>query len=310
MKKKTRKRLFRLIIFTCLLWFAGLFNPIANLHFYIDQSNPLNYDLNSDLIELCDNESVNVKELSIKRTSAGIGAKTLIAINPPRVRVITFKQNQNNFEIAFSEGGLTSRKNVGGDVAFSVNSNFYDTEQKTLGEVIVNGEQHGYETGSSGYFKVIDGKAYVGPRSLFEGNSGNIEFACQAHPSVMKDGIIWPYILNETMNKTSWGRKTYRNLGGMDKEGNIVFVLSGDGALLSVKEISEIALDLDVQTATLFDAGSSLQYTLKTKGCRLNFAAYNNQMSFGPKYDYWFKEKTGYRFYNTAPVFINYSYID
>jgi uncharacterized protein YigE (DUF2233 family) len=306
LKKKRRKRLFRLIIFAFMLWFAGLFNPIANLHFYIDQSNPLDYELSSDLVELCDNESVNVKELSIKRTSAGTGAKTLTAINPPRVRVITFKQNQNNFEITFSEGGLTSRKNVGGDVAFSVNSNFYDTEQKTLGEVIVNGERHGYETGSSGYFKVIEGKAYVGPRSLFEDKSGNIEFACQAHPSVMKDGIIWPYILNETLNKASWGRKTYRNLGGMDKEGNIVFVLSGDGALLSVKEISEIALDLGVQTATLFDAGSSLQYTLKTKGCRLNFAAYNNQLNLGAKFDHWFKENWGYLFFNTAPVFINY----
>lgn len=310
MKPKSKKRIFKFSILVILLWLAGLFNPISNLHFLVSQTGQLKFKAENDVNEKYNDELVNIKKVSFERTNNGGFGKLLNVINHPRLWIITFKENDHNFTISYSEQGLTSRTANNGNSIFSVNSNFYDTDQKSLGEIIINGKKLGYTTNSSGYFKVIDGKALVGPRSLFENINGTVEYSCQAHPSVMKDGVIWPYILNESLNNKTWGRKTYRNLSGIDRKGNVVFLLSADGALLSVKEMSELALQLGIETATLFDAGSSLQYSIKAKGFKYHFSAYNNQLNLGFKVDNWFKEKLGYRFYNSAPVFINYISVD
>jgi len=288
------------------LWFASLFNPIANLHFFADHSGTMQMELSGLVKEKYEDAYLKVDRVKLRRDGESFPKKVLDLFNPPRLYLITFKKNHNNFAISYQPDGQSSRDNIGDKALFSVNSSFYDPQMNSLGEIVVDGQNFGVASGSSGYFKVIDGKAHAGPRSLFEGINGPVEFSCQAHPSVMKNGLIWPYVVNETLNKKTWSRKTLRNMSGIDKNGNIVFLLSGDGGLLSVKEISLLAKELGVETATLFDAGSALQYSINARGYKMNFSAFNNQLNLGERADRYFKKLTGYRFYNTSPVFINY----
>lgn len=296
------------ILFTVLLciWFLGLFHPIANMHFFVEQGGTLQIGSEMKVKELYADEEVTVKKIYLQRTGESKTKRVLDFINPPRVHLFTFKKSDQRFSISYHDAQSTARRELTKEQNFSINSSFYDKEMNTLGEVVVQGQNYGQPSNSSGFFKVIDGKAYAGPRSLFEDLSGNPEYSCQAHPSVMKEGVIWPYIIEESMNQAHWKRRTLRNLSGMDADGNIVFLVSGDGGLLSVKEISELALSLGVRTATLFDAGSALQYSFKKNGYMMHFSAYNNRIQLNEPVHNWFKQKTGYRFFNSSPVFINY----
>jgi hypothetical protein len=70
---------------------------------------------------------------------------------------------------------------------------------------------------------------------------------------------MFNYIENESL-QALWNQKTYRNLMGEMTNGDFVVVVSGNGGLVDVKEITQIAQLLGVNHATLFDAGSALQY--------------------------------------------------
>jgi len=303
--KKVR-RLLTIFVALFILWFIGLFHPIANMHFLVEQGGALQLGENLKVKELYEDDEVSIRKVYLQRNRESKLKRTLDFINPPRVHLFTFKNSDGNFSIGYHETRSTARKELSKALNFSINSSFYDKEMNTLGEVVVKGQNFGQHSNSSGFFKVIEGKAYAGPRSLFEGLQGTVEYSCQAHPSVMKEGIIWPYILEESMNQRHWKRRTLRNLSGMDANGNIMFLVSGDGGLLSVKEMSELALRLGIRTATLFDAGSALQYSFKKNGYMIHFSAYNNRIQLNEVVHTWFKEKTGYRFFNSSPVFINY----
>lgn len=303
------KRILKYIFIAVLLgglWFISLFNPIANMHFLLPQGGNLQLAEVPETKELYKDADVSVQKVYLERSGESTSKALLDLFNPPRAYLFTFTNREETFSINYLKNGGTARKELKSGSTFSINSSFYDKEMNSLGEVVVDGTNYGQHSNSSGFFKVIEGKAYVGPRSLFEQLPGTVRYSCQAHPSVMRDGIIWPYILEESLNQTPWKRRTLRNLGGMDADGNIVFLVSGDGGLLSVKEMSELALKLGIETATLFDAGSALQYSFQKDGYRLHFSAYNNRLQMGERVNQFFKQKTGYQFFNSSPVFIKY----
>jgi hypothetical protein len=93
----------------------------------------------------------------------------------------------------------------------------------------------------------------------------------------MKDGIIFNYILAEIPpSKPSSKMKTYRNLIGNKANGNLVCIVSNEGGLISVKEISQIAKIYGVEQATLFDGGSALQYSFDDGDWSCTFSAIAN----------------------------------
>ena len=69
------------------------------------------------------------------------------------------------------------------------------------------------------------------------------------------------------------------------KNGKLVCILSNKGGLLSVKEISIIALKYGIVNAALFDGGAALQYQYTSEDFDLSFSALNNNFSFGEKID-------------------------
>lgn len=284
-----------------------MFNPFSNSHFLFNSDGTLINNHDNGLIKLYDDDNVVISRLDFVRQKESTLKKILNKISSPRLYLFEFKINKNNFSVSLKKGGETVKQRIRSGENFSINSAFYDPNNKSIGQAIVKGQKYGGQTRSSGFFKVIDGLAYVGPRSLFNKKKGNVEYSCQAHPSVMKDGIIWDYIQNVTRT-IAWKRRTFRNLSGINKKGNIIFLVSGVGGLLSVKEISEIALKLNIKTATLFDAGSALQYKFKKNDYQLAFCAYNNNLYLGKFMDKLFEKFIGKKFYNTSPVYINYKY--
>ena len=69
------------------------------------------------------------------------------------------------------------------------------------------------------------------------------------------------------------------------EDGTIVFVLSGDGGLMNVTEVTRLALKLGVKHATLLDGGKALQYYVRDRGWRFHFHAFNNTVDFeNPKF--------------------------
>lgn len=289
------------------VFLAGLYNPVSNSHLLFKRNgSEIVYDTDK-LAGLYKDENVEISRLNFTRERESLLKKVLNTITSPRLYLFEFKINKNNFSVSLDETGQTAMQRIDLGDNFSINSSFYDPENRSIGEVIVNAKYHGNRTKSSGFFKVIDGVAWVGPRSLFYNKQGTVEYSCQAHPSVMKNGVIWHYIKNET-NGENFKERTFRNLSGINEAGNIVFLVSGEGGLLSVKEISEIALKLNVKTATLFDAGSALQYQFNNKYYRLGFRVYNNDFYLGAFPDKLITKIIGRKSYNSSPVFINYRY--
>jgi exopolysaccharide biosynthesis protein len=58
--------------------------------------------------------------------------------------------------------------------------------------------------------------------------------------------------------------------------GNLVCIVSNEGGLVSVNEISQIAKHYGVVNATLFDGGSALQYSFNDGDYSCSFSAIAN----------------------------------
>ena len=302
MKKKTK-----ILIAISILILIGfyLFNFKSNIHFLIENSGVIkNYEINNQLV-LHDNSEVTIRKIYIRRKEETLINRLINKISRPTAYYIEFKNNSNNFKVGYYEKGSTAPNNITDKTKFSINSAFYNSNFEPNGLIVSNGEEYGIKSNSSGHFKVINGKAIAGPTSIFS-RSKKVEYSCQSHPSVMKNGVIWDYITNETKNKSYWKSKTYRSLVGQNNIGNICFIVSGNGGLLSIKEITQMAKKNEIETATCLDAGAALQYSYKDEEYKLSFSSMNNKLSLGKTIDQICTRMIGKRFYNESPAYINY----
>ena len=300
-----RRKAILILIGTSIIIGAYLFNFKSNIHFlFISDGETYNYDIRNQK-DLYDNSDVTIRQINIRRKSQTLLKRMINKLSRPKLYFIEFRKNHHNFSVAYYDQGSTADSNVKSAFKFSINSAFYNSNFEPTGLIVVEGEKHGNASKSSGHFKVINGKAKAGPTSLFSKNI-NVDYSCQSHPSVMKNGVIWDYILDESRNQSYWKSRTYRSLVGQNAKGNICFIVSGNGGLLSIKEIAKIAQENNIKTATCLDAGAALQYAYKDNDYNLSFSSMNNILSLGQLVDRVFSNLTGKRFYNESPAFINY----
>lgn len=261
-------------------------------------------------------ESVKVSRMELRRENRLALQKMWEFFLPPKIMVFEFSPDNLFQLIAATDKNLhpisaqeAFRK---GNFNFVVNTSFYLANHNLIGELIVNGKTIAHDNGvSSGFFKVVDQIPRVGPRSLFANMPGKVMYSCQAHPSVMRNGNLFHYIISENAPyHPSWKRKTYRNLIGERENGNIIFVLSNRGALLSVKEISMIAKLWGAENASLFDGGAALQYRFRHKRKRISFSAFNNSLSAGKRIEKAIHRQTGIQFVQKSPVYLGIQIID
>lgn len=167
---------------------------------------------------------------------------------------------------------------------FSITANFRDPKGKPMGWVYHEGRPVNPPFGDwSGCFFVKDGRPWFGPKSLLNEVPGLIQEGSQVYPSVMKNHTVFSYVDLKPDEYFDGSRISYRALGGMRKDGSIVFVLSGDGGVMNVSEVTEIARKLDVQHATLLDGGRALQYSIRTDDGPWHFHASNNDLDIQRK---------------------------
>ncbi|GLR15895.1 hypothetical protein [Portibacter lacus] len=303
MKKK--KKIFFLISLSGILALFYLFNLKSNIHFVFDNNGQAyNYKIENQKV-LLNSSDVLIREINLRRRNSSITKRIVNKISRPKLYYIEFKENKNNFSVAYYKNGSTAKSNVRDEAMFSINSSFYDLNFDPNGLITVKGEEYGIPSKSSGHFKVINGRAKAGPTSIFD-QSKSVDYSCQSHPSVMKNGVVWDYILNESKNETYWKSKTYRSLVGQHSNGNLCFLISGNGGLLSIKEITLIGKSNNILTATCLDAGAALQYAFRNNDYGLSFSSLNNKLSLGINIDKLFSRLFGKRFYNESPAFINY----
>lgn len=300
-RKKKAIILVTLLLIACLY----LFNFKSNLHFAFDSGGNLyNYDVsNQELVY--ESQEVIVRKINIRRKYDSNLKRVINKLSRPTLYYFEFKNNQSNFSVSYHPEGGIADDNISPETIFSINSAFYNEAFEPNGLVTINGEEFGRISNSSGHFKVIDGVASAGPTSLFA-KSKNPEYSCQSHPSLMKNGTIWDYILKESKNSNYWASRTYRSLVGQKYNGNVCFIVSGNGGLVSVREIALVAKQNGITTATCLDAGSALQYKFRDVEFSLSFSSLNNSLSFGKRVDKLTSQVVGKRFYSESPAFINY----
>lgn len=292
-----------LFIVIALLYF---FNFKSNIHMLLDNSGEAyNFEVENQEV-LTNSSDVLIRQINLRRRNSSITKKVVSKISRPKLYYIEFKENSKNFSVAYYKSGSTADNNIKDSTIFSINSSFYDSNFNPKGLITVRGKEYGKISVSSGHFKVINGRAKAGPTSIFNPNA-SVDYSCQSHPSVMKNGVIWDYIMNESKNEKYWKAKKYRSLVGQNQKGNVCFLISGNGGLLSIKEITLIAKSSNIVTATCLDAGSALQYALNDEGYKLSFSSMNNKLSLGRSFDKVTSRIFGKRFYNESPAFINFS---
>lgn len=320
---KILKNIFLLVSFIALGTFLTLVRSETNYAYFLDSSNalevlsddqwkPIENALKIDVEETYTGTSATHQTVRIRRRQSKIWAKAVVRLIPEVVHVFTFKPSNDFYLLAAVNDGFKplnlEEANERKSSNFMVNSSFYDPENQVLGEVIYLGARYQRKTHSSGYFKVINGVPHAGPSSIFQNIPGNPTYSCQAHPSTLKNGALFSYIEEESM-QALWNQKTYRNLVGERKDGKIVVIVSGNGGLLDVKEITQIAQRLGVNHASLFDAGSALQYRFTDGSYTMSFSAFNNEYDFGDLADRIAMKLFRKKLMQRSPVFIGVKFL-
>jgi uncharacterized protein YigE (DUF2233 family) len=241
-------------------------------------------DVNAALVERHREEGFRWSTLTVRRKPDGIAHRIAQGLFGAEVEVVWIAPENFDFATTYKDSfALTTaaERMEAENLWFSINANFRDPAGKPLGWVVHESRQvHPPFPKWTGCFFVKGGKPWFGPKSLLDEIPGEIEEGTQGYPSVMKDHTVFSYV-DLQPDKYFDGKKiTYRSLGGVKRDGSIVFVLSGDGGVMNVSEVSELAKKLEVRHATLLDGGRALQYSIRTGGGAWHFHAFNTALDF------------------------------
>lgn len=239
------------------------------------------------LDDLSEEDGFRMAELTVRRQPSTFYQKTASLLCDMKVAVMLISPAKTQFTTSFQPKFelTTARERLQSeDALLAITANFRDPQGRPMGWVVHKGEQVNRPFPAwTGVFFVKNGTPWFGPKSLVDEVPGEIEEGTQGYPSVMKNHTIFNYV-DQAPDKFFDGRKiTYRALAGTRRSGDIVFVLSGEGGVMNVSEVTALAERLQVQHATLLDGGRALQYSTHLKGMgRRHFRAFNTQVNWGP----------------------------
>ncbi len=233
-------------------------------------------------------EETGMRWVTLKvRREGGFLANVAQRVFEAEVHVITLSPERFDFMTTFQpQFALTTARErmAEKNLWFSITANFRDPKGRPMGWVYHEGKLVNSAFGDwSGCFFVKEGRPWFGPKSLLNEVPGLIQEGSQVYPSVMKNHTIFSYVEMKPDEFFDGSKISYRALGGMRKDGTIVFVLSGDGGVMNVGEVTEIARKFDVQHATLLDGGRALQYSIRTDDGPWHFHAFNTELPFSHK---------------------------
>lgn len=154
---------------------------------------------------------------------------------------------------------------------FYMNSNFFDTLNNPIGLVVIDGVRHSNRTRGGGYFYVKDGKPVVSRK-------------CPSYTDYSSQTILWGIsngqINNRLINMKHSKEKTYRNVVGQNKKGDIIVVTSTFGSMVTIEEILSVGKTFNMTNAVLFDGGTSLDYKFNDGKYYTKFKSLPNWIGF------------------------------
>jgi len=228
-------------------------------------------------------EGMRWQKLRVRRGGSWV-AGLLQKVFGAEVHVVVISPERFEFSTSFLPEfeRTTARERLKSEsLQLAINANFYEPDGQPMGWVWHEGKQVNKPFPEwSGVFFVKQGKPWFGPKSLLEEVPGPITEGAQVYPSVMKNHTVFNYVSDAPDRFFDGPKITYRSLAGMRQNGEIVLVLSGDGGVMNVQEVTDIASKLAVQHATLLDGGKALQYSIQTEDGPWHFSAYNTRLKF------------------------------
>lgn len=244
-------------------------------------------ELDAALVDLSEEEGFRMAELTVRRRSETLMQRIASALCGMKVAVMLISPAKLTFSTSFKPGFAltTARERLQTEGALmAITANFRDPQGRPMGWVVHEGKQVNRPFPAwTGVFFVKNGTPWFGPKSLLDEVPGEIQEGTQGYPSVMKNHTVFSYV-DLAPDKFFDGRKiTYRALAGVRRSGDVVMVLSGEGGVMNVSEVTVLAERLQVQHATLLDGGRALQYSTHLAGMgRRHFRAFNTQVDWGP----------------------------
>lgn len=163
------------------------------------------------------------------------------------VGIITIRKGAMNFKVATKEPRSTD---------FYINTNFF-TNDKPIGEVIIDGEHTSKKVARGGYFYVKNGRARVRKT-----RAKGVEYASQSIMMGVEDGRINKYITTTRRSK----EKLWRGMLGENDRGDIIVIHSMSLGMISMKQLCEIGVKAGVVNGIVLDGGSSLQVLIHDHG--------------------------------------------
>ena len=159
----------------------------------------------------------------------------------------------NNFDVyVFNPNkvtfGVSSSRPSG--KKFYMNSNFFN--KRAIGLVVENGVKKSSRVSGGGYFYVSNGVVNI----KRGGCPRNTDYASQT--------ILWGIdngITNKSLMRQRHAKQlTYRNIVGKNKNGEIIFVVSNFGGVVTIEDVIKEGIKQGMVEGVLFDGGTSVEY--------------------------------------------------
>jgi hypothetical protein len=162
------------------------------------------------------------------------------------VNFIKIKKNTANFQVV-------NKNHESHDIW--INANYFTKNGTPIGEVRIDGKNITKKRPGGAYF-TSNGH---NPRLYFGRRPNKVLFSSQTHTPIIINGKPCYRIFNQR-----WARKKLpRLIVGKDSDGNLCIVHTIGLTACTVREFYEIARDLRMKNAMMFDGGASIEVGIK-----------------------------------------------
>jgi uncharacterized protein YigE (DUF2233 family) len=150
-------------------------------------------------------------------------------------------------------------KNTGATALF--NGGYFDSQNKTTGLTISNGESFGTSYPDFGGLLAVDTQENLSLRSLhqqpYDPTTEQLQQATESSPMFVVNGKRTQFQANASSSR--------RTVGALDTQGRLLFIIS-PGGTFTLDEMADLVAnsDLNIQTALNLDGGASTGMFIKT----------------------------------------------
>lgn len=201
--------------------------------------------LSLDLLLLVFLSSFSYKTVVLSKNNFSVVKHHLDDVNQS-LYVVTIQKNSMKFGV--SKGN--SNKND-----FFLNANFFTPSGKPIGEVVINHKKINPRISGGGFFYTLNGTPHVS----LNGHPSNAENVVQTKYVGVINGKLNKSLFRGSMNTS----EVKRQIMGINENGDLVIVLTDLTSNVTMKRLSQFALDMGLKNAILFDGGSSIDLFIR-----------------------------------------------